>query len=272
MLPTELVRFKKLGKQISVLTAWDAISSSIIEASDADVVLVGDSLGMVVLGHATTLPVTLDQMLHHTKAVCRGFCKPLSKQPLVVCDLPFLSYQCGEDKAVEAAGTLLKNSCASAVKLEGAEPETLLVIQRLIRMGIPVMGHLGLTPQSVHKLGYKSQARDENSQAKIFKDSKMLQEAGCFAIVVEHIPGDIASRLKNNLTIPVIGIGAGNDCDGQVRVTADILGLSSDQPPFAKPLLAGREIFIEALKKWIELSNQSQENPTTKTSEPKSDC
>ena len=271
MQTTELVRFKKLGKQITVLTAWDAISSSMVEAAGADVVLVGDSLGMVVLGHSTTLPVTLDQMLHHTKAVCRVFCEPLSEQPLVVCDLPFLSYQCGEDKAVEAAGTLLKNSCASAVKLEGAEPETLLVIKRLIRMGIPVMGHLGLTPQSVHHLGYKSQARDKESQDKILKDAKMLQESGCFAIVIEHIPGEIASRLKQHLTIPVIGIGAGNDCDGQVRVTADILGLSIQQPPFAKPLFAGRKLCIDALKQWIESTNLNQENPTIKTSESKSD-
>jgi len=272
MQTTELVRFKKLGKQITVLTAWDAISSSIVEASGADVVLVGDSLSMVALGHATTLPVTLDQMLHHTQAVCRGFCKQPSKQPLVVCDLPFLSYQCGEDKAVEAAGTLLKNSCASAVKLEGAEPETLLVIKRLTRMGIPVMGHLGLTPQSVHQLGYKSQARDRESQNKIIEESKMLQESGCFAIVVEHIPGELASSLKEYLTIPVIGIGAGNNCDGQVRVTADILGLSIEQPPFAKPLLPGRNLCIDTLKKWIESTNPSQENPTTKTSESKSDC
>ena len=255
MQTTELVRFKKLGKQITVLTAWDAISSSIVEASGADVVLVGDSLGMVVLGHTTTLPVTLDQMLHHTQAVCRGFCKSLSKQPLVVCDLPFLSYQCGEDKAVEAAGTLLKNSCASAVKLEGAEPETLSVIKRLTRMGIPVMGHLGLTPQSVHQLGYKSQARNKDSQDKILSDSKMLQESGCFAIVLEHIPGEVASRLKRNLKIPTIGIGAGKECDGQVRVTADILGLSKEQPPFAKPLFAGREICIDVLKEWIESNN-----------------
>ncbi len=258
MLTTDLVRFKKLGKQITVLTAWDAISSSIVEASGADVVLVGDSLGMVVLGHSTTLPVTLDQMLHHTKAVCRGFSKPPSKQPIVVCDLPFLSYQCGEDKAVEAAGTILKNSCASAVKIEGAEPETLLVIQRLIRMGIPVMGHLGLTPQSVHKLGYKSQARDKNSQDKILEDSKRLQESGCFAIVFEHIPGEIAGKLRKNLTIPIIGIGAGKDCDGQVRVTADILGLSIEQPPFAKPLLAGRELCIDALQKWVESAKINQ--------------
>ena len=272
MQTTELVRFKKLGQQISVLTAWDAISSSIVEAAGADVVLVGDSLGMVVLGHSTTLPVTLDQMLHHTKAVCRGFSKPLNEQPLLVCDLPFLSYQCGEDKAVEAAGTLLKNSSASAVKLEGAEPETLLVIKRLIRMGIPVMGHLGLTPQSVHQLGYKSQARDKESQEKIFNDSKMLQESGCFAIVLEHIPGEIASRLKKNLEIPVIGIGAGSDCDGQIRVTADILGLSLEQPPFAKPLLAGRELFIDALKEWINSNSLDRESPTIKTSESKSDC
>ena len=269
---TELVRFKKSGKQITVLTAWDAISSSIVEASGADVVLVGDSLGMVVLGHSTTLPVTLDQMLHHTQAVCRGFCKPLSKQPLVVCDLPFLSFQCGEEKAVEAAGTLLKNSCASAVKIEGAQPETLSVIKRLVRTGIPVMGHLGLTPQSVHQLGYKSQANDKKSQVKIFEDSKMLQESGCFAIVLEHIPGEIAFQLKQHLTIPVIGIGAGNDCDGQVRVTADILGLSIEQPPFAKPLFAGRELCIDVLKKWIKSTNLNQENPTTKTSESKSDC
>ena len=271
MQTTELVRFKKLGKKITVLTAWDAISSSIVEASGADVVLVGDSLGMVVLGHATTLPVTLDQMLHHTQAVCRGFCKPLSEQPLVVCDLPFLSYQCGEDKAVEAAGTLLKNSCASAVKLEGSEPETVSVIKRLIRMGIPVMGHLGLTPQSVHQLGYRSQARDKNSQDKIIEDSKILQESGCFAIVLEHIPGEIASKIRELLTIPVIGIGAGSDCDGQVRVTADILGLSIKQPPFAKPIFSGRELCIDALKQWIELTNPDQENPTTKTFESKSD-
>ena len=139
-------------------------------------------------------------------------------------------------------------------------------------MGIPVMGHLGLTPQSVHQLGYKSQARDKDSQEKIFKDSKMLEEAGCFAIVLEHIPGEVASRLKKHLDIPVIGIGAGSDCDGQIRVTADILGLSIAQPPFAKPLLPGRELCINALKEWIKSTNLDQLNPTTKTSESKSDC
>ncbi len=263
MLTTDLVRLKELGQPITVLTAWDAISASMVEASGADAVLVGDSLGMVALGHTNTLPVTLDQMLHHTQAVCRGFSQPLSKQPLVISDLPFLSYQCGEDKAVEAAGTLLKNSCASAVKLEGAEPETLLVIERFVRMGIPVMGHLGLTPQSVHLLGYKSQARDKESQERIFQDSKKLQGSGCFAIVLEHIPEEIAGQIKNNLKIPVIGIGAGNKCDGQVRVTADLLGLSNKQPPFTKPLISGRELCINALKGWVQKHQLNEQNPTT---------
>jgi len=146
-----------------------------------------------------------------------------------------------------------------------------LVIKRLVRMGIPVMGHLGLTPQSVHQLGYKSQARDKHSQDKILKDSQMLQESGCFAIVLEHIPGEISSKLKKHLTIPTIGIGAGTDCDGQVRVTADILGLSIEQPPFAKALFNGRELFIDALKKWIESTNLNSKNPTIKTSESESD-
>ncbi len=263
MLTTDLVRLKELGTPIIVLTAWDAISASIVEASGADVVLVGDSLGMVVLGHTTTLPVTIDQIIHHTQAVCRGFSKPLAKQPLVIADLPFLSYQCGEDKAVEAAGSILKNSCASGVKIEGAEPETLLVIERFVRMGIPVMGHLGLTPQSVHLLGYKSQARDKESQGKIFQDSKKLQSSGCFAIVLEHIPEEIAGQIKKNLKIPVIGIGAGNQCDGQVRVTADLLGLSNKQPPFAKPLISGRELCINALKSWVQKHQRNEQNPTT---------
>jgi len=138
-------------------------------------------------------------------------------------------------------------------------------------MGIPVMGHLGLTPQSVHQLGYKSQARDKASKDKILKDSKSLQESGCFAIVLEHIPDKVASQLKHSLIIPVIGIGAGKDCDGQVIVTADILGLSKKQPPFAQPLIPGRDLFIEALKKWIESTELNQVNPTIKTSESKSD-
>ena len=258
MFPTELNRFKQSGQLITVLTAWDSISASIVEEAGADVVLVGDSLSMVVLGHATTLPVTIDQMIHHTQAVGRGFKKDIEKQPLVVCDLPFLSYQCGEDEAVSAAGSIIKNSCASAVKIEGAEPEVLSVIERLIRMGIPVMGHLGLTPQSVNCIGYKKQAEDQQSQQKIRNQAHQLEMAGCFSIVLEHVPSELASNLKKELHIPLIGIGAGKDCDGQVRVTADLLGLTHKQPPFSKPLIKGKEIFIEALKEWVEQQNVNE--------------
>ncbi len=272
MLPKDLIRLKQQGLPITILTAWDSISSSIVEAAGADVVLVGDSLAMVVLGHSTTLPVTLEQMLHHTQAVCRGFQKPREKQPLVVCDLPFLSYQCGEDKAVAAAGQILKHSSASAVKIEGAEPEVIEVIQRLIRMGIPVMGHLGLTPQSVNNIGYRRQADDIITQEKIFQQGLQLEQAGCFSIVIEHVPSSVASHLSNQLKIPVIGIGAGNDCDGQVRVTADLLGLSSKQPPFSQPLIQGYQLCVEALQDWVQKQRLQEENPTKSTSEQEFDC
>ncbi|WP_320667118.1 3-methyl-2-oxobutanoate hydroxymethyltransferase [Prochlorococcus sp. MIT 1307] len=267
MLPAELIRFKQTGRSITVLTAWDSISSSIVEAAGADVVLVGDSLAMVILGHATTLPVTLEQMLHHTQAVGRGFKKPLNEQPLVICDLPFLSYQCGEDKAVAAAGFLIKNSCAAAVKIEGAEPEVLKVIERLIRMGIPVMGHLGLTPQSVHNLGYRRQAEDKASQEKLLSQALQLQKAGCFGLVLEHVPEEVANHQSNQLKIPVIGIGAGKNCDGQVRVTADLLGLSEKQPPFSQPLIEGRQLFVKALQNWVQQQHLQEENPTKEASE-----
>ena len=255
MIPADLISFKQKGRSIVILTAWDSLSASLVESAGVDVVLVGDSLGMVALGHSTTLPVTLEEMIHHTQAVGRGFIKPISEQPLVITDLPFLSYQCGEDKAVEAAGSLIKNSCASAVKLEGGEPEVLLVIKRLIRMGIPVMGHLGLTPQSVKITGYKRQAEDSLSQEKLFNQANKLQEAGCFSIVLEHVPESISIKLKKELKVPVIGIGAGNECDGQVRVTADLIGLTLKQPPFSQALIPGRQLCIEALKDWINKQN-----------------
>ena len=256
MRPADLTRFKQTGRVITVLTAWDSLSSSLVQEAGADVVLVGDSLAMVVQGHATTLPVTLEQMLLHTQAVCRGFQGPLQKQPLVVVDLPFLSYQCGAERAVAAAGSLLKDSGAAAVKLEGAEPEVLTVIDRLVRMGIPVMGHLGLTPQAVHRLGYRRQAQDPLSQEKLKRQALDLEAAGCFALVLEHIPAALASELRQLLGIPVIGIGAGDGCDGQVRVTADLLGLTPQQPPFSPALIPGRQLCIEALKGWV---NQQQE-------------
>ena len=259
--PADLAKRKQAGLPISVLTAWDALSGAVVAEAGTDAVLVGDSLAMVVLGHATTLPVTLDEMLHHTRAVGRGVaavCGP-EQQPLLITDLPFLTYQCGLDEAVAAAGRVLKETPAAAVKLEGAEPETLAVIDRLVRSGIPVMGHIGLTPQSVHRLGYRRQGTDPASQERLCRQAHALAGAGCFALVLEHVPDALAKRLRGELSLPLIGIGAGNGCDGQVRVTADLLGLSAQQPPFSPPLLQGRQLAVQALRRWIA----EQRHPTT---------
>lgn len=259
--PADLAKRKQAGLPISVLTAWDALSGAVVAEAGVDAVLVGDSLAMVVLGHATTLPVTLDEMLHHTRAVGRGVaavCGP-QQQPLLITDLPFLTYQCSPDEAVAAAGRVLKESPAAAVKLEGAEPETLAVIDRMVRSGIPVMGHIGLTPQSVHRLGYRRQGTDPASQERLCRQAHALSDAGCFALVLEHVPDALADRLRQELAVPVIGIGAGNGCDGQVRVTADLLGLTPQQPPFSPPLLQGRQLAVQALQRWIA----EQRSPTT---------
>ena len=181
MRPADLRICKQEGRPIAVLTAWDALSAALVEQAGADVILVGDSLAMVVLGHATTLPVTLDEMILHTRAVGRGLQRPAEQRPLIITDLPFLSYQCGADAAVAAAGQVLKDSPAAGVKLEGAEPEILPVIDRLVRSGIPVMGHLGLTPQSVHQLGYRRQAKDPLSQERLKRQARDLQAAGSVA-------------------------------------------------------------------------------------------
>ena len=251
MIPSELVNYKKLSKKIVMLTAWDSISGSLAEQSNADIVLVGDSLAMVCLGYQSTLPITLENMIYHTNAVSRGFNKKINEQPLIVCDMPFLTYQCGEDKAVEYAGKIIQNTYAKAVKIEGAEPEILNVISRLIRMGIPVMGHLGLTPQSYLNLGLKRQGESLESQLKLKKEAFQLESIGCFSIVLEHIPETLAKEIQNELKIPTIGIGAGNYCDGQVRVTADLLGLNDSQPPFCKPIIKGKQLLKEKLKEWV---------------------
>ena len=251
MLPSELIKYKEKSRKIIALTAWDSISGSLVEQSDADLVLVGDSLAMVCLGYKSTLPITLDNMIYHTNAVSRGFSKDIEKQPLIVCDMPFLTYQCGEDKAVEYAGKIIQNTYAKAVKIEGAEPEIQNVISRLIRMGIPVMGHIGLTPQSYLNLGLKKQGKDLESQEKIKREALILEKLGCFSIVLEHIPELLAKEIKENLKIPTIGIGAGNFCDGQVRVTADLLGLNDNQPPFCSPIIEGKNLLKDKLKEWV---------------------
>ena len=251
MLPSDLVKYKKKSQKIIALTAWDSISGSIAEQSNADLVLVGDSLAMVCLGYKSTLPLTIENIIYHTNAVSRGFKKNIEEQPLLVSDMPFLSYQCGEDKAVEYAGKIIQNTYAKAVKVEGAEPEIQKVISRLIRMGIPVMGHLGLTPQSYLNLGLKKQGESIESKEKIKREASILEKLGCFAIVLEHIPDLLAKEIQENLSIPTIGIGAGNHCDGQIRVTADLLGLNDDQPPFCQPVIQGQKILKDKLREWV---------------------
>ena len=251
MLPSELVKYKKKSQKIIALTAWDSISGSIAEQANADLVLVGDSLAMVCLGYKSTLPLTIENIIYHTNAVSRGFKKNIEEQPLLVSDMPFLSYQCGENKAVEYAGKIIQNTYAKAVKVEGAEPEIQKVISRLIRMGIPVMGHLGLTPQSYLNLGLKKQGESIESKEKIKREASILEKLGCFAIVLEHIPDLLAKEIQENLSIPTIGIGAGNHCDGQIRVTADLLGLNDDQPPFCQPVIQGQKILKDKLREWV---------------------
>ena len=257
MLPSELIKYKENSQKIIALTAWDAISGSLAEQSNADLILVGDSLAMVCLGYKSTLPITLDNMIYHTNAVSRGFTKTIEEQPLIVCDMPFLTYQCGEDKAVEYAGKIIQNTFAKAVKIEGAEPEIQNVISRLIRMGIPVMGHLGLTPQSYLNLGLKKQGKNLASQEKIKREAAILEELGCFSVVLEHIPELLAKEIQKNLKVPTIGIGAGNYCDGQVRVTADLLGLNDAQPPFCKPIIEGKKLLKDKLKAWVDTERVS---------------
>ncbi|MCP9926413.1 3-methyl-2-oxobutanoate hydroxymethyltransferase [Cyanobium sp. CH-040] len=266
MRPADLVRRKQAGLPVTVLTAWDALSAALVAEAGADAVLVGDSLAMVVLGHPTTLPVTLEEMLHHCRAAARGLAGVCAagQEPLLICDLPFLSYQCGADEAMAADGRVRKETPAAAVKLEGAEPETLAVIDRMVRSGIPVMGHIGLTPQSVHRLGYRRQGGDAAGRHRLSRDAEALEAAGCFALVLEHVPDELAADLSGRLRIPVIGIGAGDACDGQVRVTADLLGLTARQPPFSPPLLPGRAQAVEALRHWIAAQGRSA-HPTSRS-------
>ena len=239
----QLIEWKQQGRPIVALTAWDYAIAQILDTAGVDLILVGDSLGMVALGYETTLPVTLDEMIHHTKAVSRGV-----KQALIVCDLPFLSYQESQQQAMHSAGRILKETGAKAVKLEGGYPAIAETVAYLVQAGIPVLGHIGLTPQSVHQLGYRQQGKTPQAAEKILQEAIALEEAGAFAVVLEHIPSDLALQITQKLTIPTIGIGAGQNCDGQVLVTADMLGLSQRQPPFAKSYLNLRETIMQAVQ------------------------
>jgi 3-methyl-2-oxobutanoate hydroxymethyltransferase len=223
-------KMKRRGEKITMLTAYDATMARIFDRAGLDALLVGDSLGMVILGHDSTLPVTLDAMVHHTAAVSRG-----AERALVIADMPFLTYQTTIGDAVRNAGRLIQEGGASAVKLEGGRP-MLDVIRRLVDIGIPVMGHLGVLPQSVNQAGgYGRRGTKPEEADAILADAAALEHAGAFSIVLESIPAELARAVTAQVTIPTIGIGAGPDCDGQVLVSYDMLGLyEGPVPPFAK--------------------------------------
>ena len=239
----QLTQWKQAKRSIISLTAWDYSLAQILDRAGVDIILVGDSLAMVGLGHNNTLPVTLDEMIHHAKAVCRGV-----QHALVVCDLPFMSYQVSVTQAIEAAGRVMKETGATAVKLEGGHPKIVEIVRELTTIGIPTMGHIGLTPQSFRILGYKQQGKTEAEAEIIIGQAIALAEAGAFGIILEHIPSDLAAIITDKIDIPTIGIGAGNKCDGQVLVTADLLGLSDRQPPFAKSYINLRQVITDAVK------------------------
>jgi 3-methyl-2-oxobutanoate hydroxymethyltransferase len=237
----ELRQMKARRERIAVLTAYDATFSRMLDEGGADVLLVGDSLGMVVQGLDTTLPVTLDEMIYHCRAVARG-----ARRALVVGDMPFMSYQVSPEEAVRNAGRFLAEGGAHAVKLEGGEAMA-PTIARLVSVGIPVMAHVGLTPQSVHAMGgFKVQGRGDDEGERVLRDALAVQAAGAFAVVLEGIPSDLAARITAALDVPTIGIGAGAQCDGQVLVSYDMLGLTTDLKPkfvkrFAELFEAGRD-------------------------------
>ena len=223
---TELAELKRRGQKLAMVTAYDFPSGRIADEAGVELVLVGDSAGMVVLGNESTVPVTMDELLMLTRAVTRG-----AKRPLVIADMPFGSFQVSDDMAVENAVRFVKEASADAVKLEGAGP-TLSRVQAIVGAGVPVMGHVGLTPQSATMLGgFKAQGRTAAKAERLFEDALALEAAGCFAIVLEAVPAPVAARVTEALEVPTIGIGAGAGCDGQVLVWHDLLGLYAGKAP-----------------------------------------
>ncbi len=246
-----LLRAKQRGEKTVWLTAYDAVSANIAEAAGADVLLVGDSMGNAILGFETTIPVTLDQMIHHTAAVVRG--RMLANgRAWVVCDLPFGSYQKSPEQAFDASVRVLQQTGCDAVKLEGGVhmAET---IRFLADRGIAVVAHVGLTPQSVKKFGgYGKRAKDAEGRAQLITDAKAVAEAGAVALVLENIPAELGAEVTGMLAIPTVGIGAGAGCDAQVLVWNDLLGISESNPPFAPAYANVRQVMLDAIGRWAD--------------------
>ena len=242
-----LLEMKKRGEKIAMLTAYDFTMAKIIDSSGVDVVLVGDSASNVMAGHETTLPITLDQMIYHAGSVVRA-----TSRALVVVDLPFGSYQANSKEALSSAIRIMKESGAHAIKLEGGR-EVKESIERILTAGIPVMGHLGLTPQSIYKFGtYSVRAKEVDEAERLLEDAKLLEQYGCFALVLEKIPANLATKVAQGISIPVIGIGAGSGVDGQVLVTHDMLGMTNEfNPRFLRRYLNLYESMNSAFKQYI---------------------
>ncbi|RLG79259.1 MAG: 3-methyl-2-oxobutanoate hydroxymethyltransferase [Thermoprotei archaeon] len=244
IMPTDLIKMKKRGEKIVMITAYDYPTARLVDEADVDAILVGDSLGMVVLGYDSTLPVTMDEMLHHVRAVARA--KP---RALVIGDMPFLSYEVSRSEAVYNAGLMIKAG-AEAVKVEGGI-EIIDKVEAMVEAGIPVMGHVGLTPQRMLKIGgYKLMGKKVEIAEKIIEDAKALEDAGAFAVVIEFTVAEVAKIITEKLSIPTICIGSGPWCDGQVLVIHDILGLTLSPPPFAKKYVDLSKIILDAVKQY----------------------
>ncbi|MFV9566907.1 3-methyl-2-oxobutanoate hydroxymethyltransferase [Thermoanaerobacter mathranii] len=243
-----LKKFKKEGRKIVALTAYDFPTAKILDNCGIDMILVGDSLGMVVLGYQSTIPVTMEDMIHHTKAVSKAV-----NRAFVVADMPFMSYHISKEQAMTNAAKLIAEGGAHAVKLEGGE-EIASIVKAIVDAGIPVVGHLGLTPQSVHQLGgYKVQGKEKEKAKKIFNDAKVLEQAGICALVLESIPMELAKDIAENISVPTIGIGAGPYCDGQILVTHDMLGITQGhRPKFVKQYTDIEKIMIEGINTYIK--------------------
>lgn len=242
----DFIKKKSKGEKLVLVTAYDYITAKLVDEAGVDGILVGDSLGMVILGYSSTLPVTMDEVIHHLKAVVNA--KP---KALVIADMPFLSYEISRSEAVANAGKLIKVG-AEAVKVEGGV-EVFDKVEAMVRVGIPVMGHIGLTPQRALTIGgYKLRGKDVETAKKIVEDAKALEEAGVFAIVLEFTTAEIAEYITKILKIPVIGIGSGPHCDGQIVVINDIIGLTPNPPPFIKRYANVAQIIVEAVKEYIK--------------------